>query len=65
MWWDALPEWAEAMGLEPAFRNEAEKFRKLRIRIEPPVPYTDVIRAMSAGRINIFTQRPFLAHVGT
>ena len=48
--------------LEPALRNEAEKFRKLRIRIEPPVQYTDVIRAMSAGRINIFTQRPFLAH---
>jgi hypothetical protein len=59
---DALPDWAEAMGLEPAYRNEAEKFRKLRIRIEPPVPYTDVVGAMSAGRINIFTQRPFLAH---
>jgi hypothetical protein len=63
MWWDALPEWAERMGLEPAFRNEAERFRKLRIRIEPPVSFTDVIGAMSAGRINIFTQRPFLAHV--
>jgi hypothetical protein len=62
MWWDALPDWAERMGLEPAFRNEAEKFRKLRIRMEPPVPYTDVIGAMSTGRINIFTQRPFLAH---
>jgi hypothetical protein len=62
MWWDELPEWAERMGLEPAFRNEAERFRKLRIRIEPPVAFTDVIGAMSAGRINIFTQRPFLAH---
>lgn len=60
MWWDALPEWAERMGLEPAFRNEAEKFRKLRIRIEPPVSFTDVIKTMSLGRINIFTQRPFL-----
>jgi hypothetical protein len=62
MWWDKLPEWAEAMGLEPAVRNEVEKFRKLRIRIEPAVPYTDVIRTMSSAKINIFTQRPFLAH---
>lgn len=61
MWWDALPDWAEEWGLEPAFRNEAEWFRRLGIRIEPAVPYTDVIYAMSAGRINIFTQRPFLA----
>jgi hypothetical protein len=63
LWWDGVPEWAHAMGLEPAYRAETEKFRKLRIRIEPPVSYTDVIWTMSTGRINIFTQRPFLAHV--
>jgi hypothetical protein len=63
LWWDGVPEWAHAMGLEPAYRAETEKFRKLRIRIEPPVSYTDVISTMSSGRINIFTQRPFLAHV--
>jgi hypothetical protein len=51
------------MGLEPAYRVDTEKFRRLRIRVEPPVSYTDVIRTMSTGRINIFTQRPFLAHV--
>ena len=63
LWWDGVPEWAHAEGLEPAFRVDAERFRKLRIRVEPPVSYTDVIRTMSTGRINIFTQRPFLAHV--
>jgi hypothetical protein len=63
LWWDGPPEWAEAMGLEPAYRAEIERFRKLRIRVEPPVSYTDVIRTMSTARINIFTQRPFLAHV--
>jgi hypothetical protein len=60
MWWDAVPEWAAEMNLADAFRVESERFRKLRIRIEPPVPYTGVIHAMSTGRINIFTQRPFL-----
>jgi hypothetical protein len=63
LWWDAVPEWASKSDLEPAFRLETEAFRRLRIRTEPAVPYHDVIRAMSTGRINIFTQRPFLAHV--
>jgi hypothetical protein len=63
LWWDGVPEWAEAKGLEPAYRVETETFRRLRIRIEPPVSYTEVIRKMSTGRINIFLQRPFLRQV--
>jgi hypothetical protein len=63
LWWDGVPEWAHAMGLEPAYRVDAERFRRLNIKVEPPVNYTDVVRTMSTGRINIFTQRPFLAHV--
>jgi len=63
LWWDAMPEWAKHEDLEPAFRVETEAFRRLNIRAEPPVPYTEVIRTMSTGRVNIFTQRPFLAHV--
>jgi hypothetical protein len=63
MWWDSTPEWAEAEGLEPALRTETDAFRRLRIRIEPPVPYTEVIQKMSTARVNIFTQRPFLHHV--
>jgi hypothetical protein len=63
MWWDRTPEWAAAEGLEPALRVEAEAFRRLQIRIEPPVHYGDVIRTMSTGRVNIFTQRPVLHHL--
>lgn len=63
MWWDKTPEWAERMNLGPALRIDSERFARLRIRVEPPVQYSDVIRTMSMGRINIFTQRPFLAHV--
>lgn len=62
LWWDAVPEWTKGLGLDPAIRIEPEAFEKLRIRIEPPVPYTEVIRTMSTGRINIFTQRPYLHH---
>jgi hypothetical protein len=63
LWWDGVPEWAHAMGLEPAYRVDTERFRKLGIKVEPPVNYTEVVHAMSTGRINIFTQRPYLAHV--
>ena len=63
LWWDGVPEWAWEYDLEPAFRVEAEAFSRLQIRTEPPVPYSEVIRTMSTGRINIFTQRPFLQHV--
>jgi hypothetical protein len=63
LWWDGVPEWADQLGLDPAIRVEAEALRRLNIRIEPPVHYTEVIRTMSTARVNIFTQRPFLAHV--
>ena len=29
LWWDGVPEWAHAMGLEPAYRVDTEKFRQL------------------------------------
>lgn len=63
LWWDQVPEWAHAEGLEPAFRVERDWFRRLRIQTSPAVPCFDIIRTMSTARINIFTQRPFLAHV--
>jgi hypothetical protein len=63
LWWDAVPDWAEKKGLEPAFRVEVEAFRRLRIKVEPPVQYTEVIRKMSTAKVNIFTQRPYLQHV--
>jgi hypothetical protein len=63
LWWDGVPHWAHKMGLEPAYRMETEKFHQLKIRVEPPVKYTEVVRTMSTGRINIMLQRPYLAHV--
>jgi hypothetical protein len=56
-WWDAPPAACDPR-LRPAFQVDGELFRRLRIQVQPPVPFTDVVRAMSAARINIMTQRP-------
>jgi hypothetical protein len=60
LWWDAIPPWAASMGLENAFCLDFERFRRLRIQVEPPVAFTRVIGAMSEARVNIMTQRPLL-----
>jgi len=57
-WWDTIPAGAAELGVEAAFGFDAEWLRRLRIQIEPAVRYTEVIAAMSTGRINIMTQRP-------
>jgi hypothetical protein len=63
-WWDAPPAGAVELGLEAAFGVDPERFRRLRIRVEPPVPYTQVVRAMSTARLNVMTQRPLFRHLG-
>jgi hypothetical protein len=63
-WWDAPPPWAAAIGLEKAFTTDSQRFRELRIRILPAVPYRDVIPTMSSARINIMTQRPLFQRLG-
>ncbi len=62
-WWDAAPPWAGDLGLEAAFCTDWDRFRRLRIQVKPPVPYTEVIRTMSEGRVNLMTQRPLLRHL--
>jgi hypothetical protein len=62
-WWDAAPPWAGDLDLEDAFCVEREHLRRASIEIRPPVPYTQVIRTMSEGRVNIMTQRPLFRHL--
>jgi hypothetical protein len=57
-WWDAVPAGADELNLGAAFGTDPDWLGRLRIQVRPAVPYTDVIRAMSTGRINIMTQRP-------
>jgi len=64
MWWDAPPPWAAAIGQEKAFTADPHRFRELRIRILPAIPYHEVIPAMSSARINIMTQRPLFQRLG-
>jgi hypothetical protein len=57
-WWDRPPAGADELGLEAAFATDSDWLSRLRIEVRPPVPFTDVIREMSVGRVNLMTQRP-------
>lgn len=63
LWWDAPPAEGRDAGPEAAFESDPALLERLRIRTEPSVMYTDVIRTMSTAKINIFTQRPVLHHL--
>jgi hypothetical protein len=63
LWWDAPPPEGRAAGPEDAFQSDPAAFQRLRIETPKAVMYHDVIRTMSTGRINIFTQRPVLRHL--
>lgn len=63
LWWDAPPDEGADAGPEAAFESDPALLNKLRIRREPSVMYTDVIRTMSSAKINIFSQRPVLHHL--
>src|SRR5207249_4675465 len=43
-----------------AFGHDTDWFNRLGISVRPAVPYTEVVAAMSEGRVNIMTQRPLL-----
>jgi glycosyl transferase family 1 len=57
-WWDEPPVVDHTLAV--AFESDPKWFERLAIRIEPAVPYTDVVRAMNRGRLNIMLQRPLL-----
>lgn len=57
-WWGDVPDGAREANLDVAFGFDADWFKRLRIQVRPPVPYTDVMSTMSQSRINIMTQRP-------
>jgi hypothetical protein len=57
-WWHAPPPWAGALGLHSAFQADPDRLRRLGVEVRPPVPFSEVIPTMSAGRVNVMTQRP-------
>jgi hypothetical protein len=62
-WWDSSPPWARYLSLEEAFQVDCERLDKLRIQVRPAVPYSNVVKTMAQGRINIMLQRPVLRHL--
>lgn len=64
LWWDASPDWAGALGLQDAFRVDADRLKQLQIGVRPPVPFTQVVRVMSSAKVNLMTQRPLFQQLG-
>jgi hypothetical protein len=63
LWWDMVPAGAREQNLEIAFGFDIDRFRRLGIQVKPAVPFTEVVPAMSEGRVNIMTQRPLFRHL--
>lgn len=63
LWWDQPPAEGPDAGPQEAFRSDPARLRQLRISTTTAVMYTEVIRTMSAAKVNIFTQRPVLRHL--
>jgi hypothetical protein len=59
-WWDAPPSWADYLALNVAFQSDPTWLMRLDVTVRPAVPFTDVIRTMSAATINLMLQRPVL-----
>lgn len=62
-WWDGSPPPASDPQLATAFQADPALLGRLRITVEPPVPYTEVIPSMNRGRVNLMTQRPVLRYL--
>jgi hypothetical protein len=63
LWWDGPPAEGKDAGPEAAFESDPAMIKRLRVKTEESVMYTDVVRKMSTAKINIFTQRPVLHHM--
>lgn len=61
-WWTGAPPATPEQHL-PAFRVDRDELERLHIEVRPAVHYTDVVRVMSEGRINVMTQRPLFRHL--
>jgi len=59
-WWDMVPAGAAELGIESAFGTDPQWLQRLNIQVRPSVSYTQVMKVMSTGRLNIMTQRPLL-----
>lgn len=61
-WWNGAPPATPEHHL-PAFQVDHAELERLRIEVRPAVHYTDVVGAMSEGRVNVMTQRPLFRHL--
>jgi glycosyltransferase involved in cell wall biosynthesis len=62
--WERLPDWAPTMKMEDVYHVEYDYMKKLRVEAIPPIPFSQVIAAMSRGVFNPVVYRPLFEHLG-
>jgi glycosyltransferase involved in cell wall biosynthesis len=62
--WDQLPDWAPTMQMEDVYHVDYGYMRKLGVEAIPPVPFSQVIAAMSSGVMNPVVYRPLFEKLG-
>jgi hypothetical protein len=62
--WDALPWWAEPMGLVDAFHTDKAYLARLGVEFVGPVPSQEVIPWMARGIFGPVIYRPLFSHLG-
>lgn len=61
-WWDK-PPMIDDPTFKRAFCVDRTRLERARIHVSSAVPYSEVVRTMSKGRITIMTQRPLLRYL--
>jgi hypothetical protein len=61
--WDALPEWAQRMGIESSYFTDKEMLARLGVETAPPVPFGEVIDWMSRALFNPVIYRPLFSNL--
>jgi glycosyl transferase family 1 len=62
--WDAVPSWAERMGIEQCFRTDAEYLRQMDVEFVGEVDFEQAIPWMARGVFNPVLYRPLFRHLG-
>ncbi len=62
--WDQLPDWAPTMQMEDVYHVDYDYMKKLGVEAIAPVPFSQVIAAMSSGVLNPVVYRPLFEKLG-
>jgi len=61
--WGTSPPWANSSIIEDAYYSDAEYLRQMKIEVEPPISFGQVIQHMSRGIFHPVIYRPLFNHL--